>query len=74
MRIFKFLRNNKLRKPRNFVPITWSIPQGPRISGEGIAIRIEIGDRDGEATSYGNLRTLFHSLGQYDKARDYEGK
>ena len=36
MRIFKFLRNNKLRKPRNFVPITWSISQGPRISGEGI--------------------------------------
>ena len=27
-------RSNKLRKPSNFVPITWSIWQGPRISGE----------------------------------------
>ena len=34
-------------------------------------VRIEIGDMDGEATSYGNVRTLFHSLGQYDKAREY---
>ena len=30
-------------------------------------VRIEIV----EATSYGNVRTLFHSLGQYDKAREY---
>ena len=27
-------RSKKLRKPSNFVPITWSIWQGPRISGE----------------------------------------
>ena len=33
--IFKFLKSNKLRKPRNFVPITWLILQGPIISGGG---------------------------------------
>ena len=31
--IFKFLESHKLRKPENFVPISWSIWQGPRISG-----------------------------------------
>ena len=41
---------------------------------KALAIRIEIGDRDGEATSYGNLGTLFQSLGQYDKAREYQEK
>ena len=30
--------------------------------------------RDGEATSYGNLGTLFRSLGHYDKAREYQEK
>ena len=29
---------------------------------KALTIRIEIGDRDGEATSYGNLGTLFRSL------------
>ena len=38
---------------------------------KALAIRIEIGDRDGEATRYGNLGTFFQSLGQYDKAREY---
>ena len=32
--LFKFLKSNKLRKPRSFVQISWSIWQGPRISGE----------------------------------------
>ena len=32
--LFEFFKSYKLRKPRNFVPITWSIWQGPRISGE----------------------------------------
>ncbi|XP_066016089.1 tetratricopeptide repeat protein 28-like [Pocillopora verrucosa] len=41
---------------------------------KALAIKIEIGDRDGEATSYGNLGTLFQSLGQYDKAREYQEK
>ena len=31
--ISKFLKSHKLRKPKNFVPISWSIWQGPRISG-----------------------------------------
>ena len=31
---------------------------------------MQIGDKDGEASSYGNLGTLFHSLGQYDKAEE----
>ena len=41
---------------------------------KALAIKIEIGDRDGEATSYGNLGTLFQSLCQYDKAREYQEK
>ena len=34
-------------------------------------MRIEIGDREGEALCYGNLGTLFQSLGQYDNAEEY---
>ena len=30
-----------------------------------------IGDREGEATDYRNRGTVFHSLGQYDKAKEY---
>ena len=33
--------------------------------------RIQIGDKQGEASSYGNLGTVFQSLGEYDKAKDY---
>ncbi|XP_078364453.1 tetratricopeptide repeat protein 28-like [Oculina patagonica] len=32
---------------------------------------MEIGDRAGEATSYGNLGTVFKSLGEYVKAKEY---
>ena len=35
---------------------------------------LEIGERDGEATSYGNLTGLFLSLGKYAKADDYVKK
>ena len=38
---------------------------------KALVIKSEIGDREGEATAYGNLGTVFHSLGQYDKAIDY---
>ena len=41
---------------------------------KALAVRIEIGDRDGEATSYGNLGTMFQSLGQHDKARENQEK
>ncbi|PFX22680.1 Tetratricopeptide repeat protein 28 [Stylophora pistillata] len=41
---------------------------------KALAIRIGIGDRDGEATSYRKLGALFRSLGQYDKAREYQEK
>ena len=41
---------------------------------KAFAIKIEIGDRDGEATSYGNLTGLFLSLGKYAKADDYVKK
>ena len=34
-------------------------------------ITTEIGDREGEASCYGNLGTVFLSLGQYDKAKEY---
>ena len=36
---------------------------------EVLAIQIEIGSRNVEATSFGNLGTVFQSLGKYDKAQ-----
>ncbi|XP_022809668.1 tetratricopeptide repeat protein 28-like [Stylophora pistillata] len=41
---------------------------------KALAIRKALGNRDGEASSYGELGTLFHPLGQYDKAREYMEK
>ena len=35
---------------------------------KALAIRKEIGDREGEAACYGNLGTVYHSLGEYAKA------
>ena len=32
---------------------------------------MQIGDKKGEASSYGNLGTEFEFLGQYDKAKEY---
>ena len=38
---------------------------------EVLAIQIEIGSRNVEATSFGNLGTVFQSLGKYDKAQEF---
>ena len=38
---------------------------------KALAIKIQIGDKQGEATSYGNLGAVFQSLGEYDKAIEY---
>ena len=38
---------------------------------KALAIRVEIGDKEGEAADYGNLGTVFQSLGEYVKAREY---
>ena len=38
---------------------------------KALAIGIEIGNKEGEETSYANLGTLFHSLGQYVMAEGY---
>ena len=38
---------------------------------KALVITTEIGDRQGEASCYGNLGTVFRSLGQYDKAEEY---
>ena len=38
---------------------------------KALVITTEIGDREGEATNYGNLGTVFLSVGQYDKAEEY---
>ena len=35
---------------------------------KALVIATEIGDRQGEATDYGNLGTVFKSFSQYDKA------
>ena len=36
-----------------------------------LSIIIQIGDKEGEASSYGNLGAVFLSLGEYDKAKGY---
>ncbi|KAL9966571.1 hypothetical protein ACROYT_G024670, partial [Oculina patagonica] len=41
---------------------------------KALAIRIEIGERKGEAADYGNLGALFTSLGDYCKAKEYHEK
>ena len=38
---------------------------------KALAIRIQIGDKEGQASSYGQLGTVFQSLGQYGKANEY---
>ncbi|KAL9950913.1 hypothetical protein ACROYT_G043485 [Oculina patagonica] len=38
---------------------------------KALAIRREIGDRNGEASCYGKLGAVFRSVGEYEKARDY---
>lgn len=32
---------------------------------------MQIGDKEGEASSYGNLGTVFQSVGEYDKTKEY---
>lgn len=39
-----------------------------------LVITKEIGDKQGEGTSYGNLGTVFRAVGKYDKAREYHEK
>ena len=41
---------------------------------KALAIRMEIGDREGEAADYGNLGTVFSSLSEYAKAQEYTEK
>ena len=38
---------------------------------KALVITTEIGDRNGQASCYGNLGTVFELLGQYDKANEY---
>ena len=38
---------------------------------KALGIKMQIGDKEGEACSYGNLGTVCQSLGQYDKAKEY---
>ena len=38
---------------------------------KALAIRIQIGDKKGEAADCENLGTVFESLGEYDKAKEY---
>ena len=38
---------------------------------KALVIRKEIGDKQGEASDYGNLGTVFQSVGQYTKAEEY---
>ena len=37
---------------------------------KALVIRKEIGDKEGEATDYGNLGTVFQSLGEYVKEKN----
>ena len=38
---------------------------------KALNIRTEIGDRNGEASCYENLAVVFHSLEQYNNAKEY---
>ena len=38
---------------------------------KSLVIKKEIGERNGEATCYGNLGTVYESVGEYDKAREH---
>lgn len=37
---------------------------------KALTIRKEIGDKGGEASTYGNLGCVFHALGDYAKAKN----
>ena len=41
---------------------------------KALKTRKEIGDTKGEAADYGNLGALFHSLGEWEKAKEYTEK
>ena len=41
---------------------------------KALSITIETGDRQREATCYGNLGATYHSLGEYSKAEEYQNK
>ena len=41
---------------------------------KALAIAIEIGDRRGEGTTYGNLGNVFYSLGECQNAKEYHEK
>ena len=38
---------------------------------KAVAIKIKIGDKEGEASSYKNLESVFQSLVEYDRAKEY---
>ena len=38
---------------------------------KALTIKTEIGDKDGEATCYGNLGNVFLSVREYAKAKEY---
>ena len=38
---------------------------------KALPVKIQIGDKQGEASSYNNLGTVFQCLGEYDKAKEY---
>ena len=41
---------------------------------KALAIKVQIGDKEGEASSHGNLGAVLTYLGQYDKAKEYVEK
>ena len=41
---------------------------------KALSINKEIGDKNGEAADYGNLGTVFRSVGNYAKAKEYQEK
>jgi len=41
---------------------------------KALKIMVEVGNREGEGVSYGNLAGVFQSLGKYGKAEEYHHK
>ncbi len=47
------------------------MPKAKEYCEKALAIKIEIGEREGEADASANLGTVFQALGEYDKAEEY---
>ena len=67
--VFKFLVN--ITKPKNILVNIHKEGEAKEYLEKALAIRIQIGDKRRRSSTYGNLGTVFKSLGEYHKAKEY---